>query len=515
MVTVHRGRVLESEVHGMTHSAVDFENVDSTGTAEIAPSPHKRVVDRLDHRLVNLLTVVGFGLPLIGYFWFLSRFSVNVVFGDQWDDVTVIKGSYVHFFDWGPMWAQHFENRIFFPNIVVVLLAHTVHFNIEVEEYLGAVLLVVATVFILWAHKRRSPSTPWLYYCPVAILILSVVQYGNTIWGFQLAWYMVMLCLASAILLLDRMALTWVAFLGALAVAVVGSFSSLQGLLIWPTGLVLLYYRRRSLLLVVVWIAGAVASIVLYFHNYEFTVTPAREFARQHPLAAAKFFLFAIGDVVGKPVAIGTSTPDNSIVVLFGLVIVVLAVATVVICGVRRDTQGTSPVGVALICFGLLFAAVVTQGRSFLGYAGASFSRYTTFDLLILVGIYLALIGRRLPAVDINQVASSPSVRPPPDTGRRASRGAGGWRDRVALPGALLVVLVAMVVQIPFGIHNGVQGGRSLFTINVKSASVLRNIDHASNAEIEEYLYFLESPSSIREKARTLEQHRLSLFGNG
>jgi hypothetical protein len=103
-----------------------------------SPSPivncvQNRIVDRLDHRLVIVLTVLGFGLPLIGYFSFVSHYGVNVVVGDQWNDVTVIRGSYQHFFDWGQMWAQANENRIFFPNVIVILLAHFGHFNIQTE----------------------------------------------------------------------------------------------------------------------------------------------------------------------------------------------------------------------------------------------------------------------------------------------------------------------------------------------------------------------------------------------
>ena len=326
---------------------------------------------------------------------------------------------------------------------------------------------------------------------------------------------MVLLSLAATVLLLDRVTLTWVTFLGALAAAVVGSFSSLQGLLIWPTGLVLLYFRRRSVPQIGVWIAAAVASTVLYFHNYKSSVSPDQQYASHHPVAALKFFLFAIGDVVGKPVGLGTSTSDNTIVVLFGLVIVVLAVGTVLICGVRRDERGASPVGIALICYGLLFAALITQGRSFLGYGAASFSRYTTFDLLILVGIYLALLGRRLHVPDGGQLEAKP-LTPPHSTSRwRHVCVAGGWIQRIALPSTLALVLVAIVIQIPFGAYNGVQGARHNYADNVKAASVLRNIDHASNAEISRYLFFLESPSGVRYQARILELHRLSVFANG
>src|ERR1022692_404524 len=478
------------------------------------PSSPKRIVGRLDPRLVNALTAFGFGLPVAGYFWFLERYSVNAVVGDQWDLIPMIKQSYVHFFDWGPMWAQHNENRIFFPNIILDLLVHADHFNVQTEEYLGAVMLFAAVVFIVWAHKRRSASTPWLYYCPVAFLAFSVVQYGNTIWGFQLAWYLVLLSLAAAILLLDRVRLTWFTLVGALAAAVVGSFSSLQGLLIWPAGLVLLYFRRRPLPQLGIWIAVAAASTVLYFRGYNFSESPFPQYARHHLLPALKFFLFAIGDVVGKPVGLGTSSPDDNFVILFGIVIVVLAIGTIVICGLRRDEHSGSPVGVALICCGLLFAALVTQGRSFLGLGAASFSRYTTFDILILVGIYLALLDRRPHPVDEGDLETNLSASFPSHS-HRHSRRSGRWLDRVALPCARIVLLVVILIQIPFGIYHGVQGGRNQYVFDVKAASVLRNINHAPNGEVSFYLFFLEPPASTRERARVLEDHHLSLFANG
>ena len=496
----------------MTRVTTDVSGDELMARVETEAPSRDRIVDRIDPRLVRLLTVLGFGLPLIGYLWLLVRYSVNTMYADQWSDVTVISQSYAHFFPWGPMWLQHFENRVFFPNIIVVLLAHTVHFNVQVEEYLGAVMLIASTAILVVVHKRRSRSLPWLYYCPVALLGLSVVQYQNTLWGFQLAWFMVLLALAVAILLLDRVDLSWLILGGAIVAAVVGSFSSLQGLLIWPAGLVLLYYRRRSLPCVGVWIAAAVASTVLYFHNYDFSVTPESQFARHHPLATIKFFLFAIGDVVGKPVSLGSTDTNNIYVVLFGLFIVALAVGTVVICGLRRDVRSSSPVGIALICYGLLFAALITQGRSFLGFGGASFSRYTTFDLLILVGIYLALLGR-VPGASLDLTSADPAVgqvrsHHPRRTGR-------GWWDRVALPGALAIVSVAMVVQISLGAYNGVQGARVLHGSDLKAASVLRNIDHVSDAQIADYLYFLEPPLVIRQQADTLKRHRLNVFAGG
>jgi hypothetical protein len=201
----------------VTDSIPDLVNLELGDDPELVVPDRKRIVDRMDPRLVNLLTGLGFGLPVFGYFYLLIRYSLNVIVGDQWVDITVINRSYSHIFDWGSLWAPHNENRIFFPNIIVVLLAHTEHFNIQVEEFLGAIMLIVATGLLIWAHKRRSPSCPWLYDCPVAFLTLSVAQWQNTLWGFQMAWYLVLLSLAAVIVLLDRGDLTWPIFAFAVA----------------------------------------------------------------------------------------------------------------------------------------------------------------------------------------------------------------------------------------------------------------------------------------------------------
>ena len=288
--------------------------------AVLPDDPGPRFIDRFDPRLVNVVTVLGFALPVAVYFWMIHRYSVNVIFGDQWDDVTVIGHSYSHLFDWGSLWAQHNENRIFFPNLIVLLLAHTTHFNIQVEEYLGAIMLVVATGLLIWAHKRRAISTPWLYYCPVALLVFSTVQYENSLWGFQMAWYLVLLSLATAIVLIDRPTLTWLTLAGAIVAGVVGSFSSLQGLLIWPAGLVLLYHRRRAVRFVAAWIAATAASIILYLYNFNTSATsgsPSHGYVLHHPVAAIKFYVFAVGDIVGLPRQY--NGPGSNPVLLLGL----------------------------------------------------------------------------------------------------------------------------------------------------------------------------------------------------
>ena len=238
---------------------------------EEGQAPHPRgtwKVGSLDPTVVKVLTFLGFAIPVGAYLALLAHYQVNAIVGDQWSDVQIISQSYAHFPDWSSLWGLHTDNRIFFPNLIVIGLAHTVSFNIEVEEYLSALMLLGAVALFIWAHKRRSPATPLLFYCPVAFVMLSFAQWQNTLWGFQMAWYLVLVSVALSMALLDWPRLAWPIFVGAVLVAVVASYSSVQGLLIWPVGLVLLYHRRRPTWAFVSWIVAALVTTALYFHNY-------------------------------------------------------------------------------------------------------------------------------------------------------------------------------------------------------------------------------------------------------
>ena len=235
---------------------------------------------------------------MIAYFWLIDHYARNVVFYDQWSDVRLVAHP-----SFSALWLQHNENRILFPNLVVLLLAHTTHLNIVVEEFLSATLLAGATALIALAHHRRSPSTPWFAYIPLVLLLFSLVQDGDTLWGFQLAWYMVLLALAGCMYLLDRPTLIRSVFVASLIVAVIGSFSSLQGLLIWPVGMVLNYQRRRGRSWQLGWILSGFITTVVYFYNLNSSAAnPSGSFALTHLSRSLTFFVTAIGNIFGGQV---------------------------------------------------------------------------------------------------------------------------------------------------------------------------------------------------------------------
>ena len=486
-----------------------------SASTESAPRPDRETgtwkLGGLNPSIVKALTAVGFAIPVFGYLALLRHYQMNALIGDQWYDVPVIRASYGHFPDWASLWGLHNGNRILFPNLIVVALAHTVRFNIEVEQWLGALMLLAATALFIFSHKRRSPQTPMLYYCPIAFLTLSFAQWQNTLWGFQMAWYLVLLSLAGTIALLDRPTLTVPTFVAAAVVAVVGSYSSTQGLLIWPVGLLLLYLRHRTRWTFVSWIAIAGATAAAYFYNFSY---PGRvdnpHNALDHPWETVKFFIYALGDVVG--VQPQNRVPANGAVMVFGVVILLLAVLVLIKWGFRRDEHSGVPIGIALIAFGLMFALLFTESRVILGLRAAAQSRYTTNDILVLAGIYVATLSGLSSSVRTRSKHGGEGERRQP---QRTFAWVRRCLDRVDRRTIRWLAIAAILIQVASSVHYGLPGARQFHQSSVVSADITRNINHESNATVTYGLgiFVPESPVWFREQAQFLREHHLSLFG--
>jgi hypothetical protein len=99
--------------------------------------------------LPAVLGVTVLAIPAAAYFWFIDRFSVNVVDVDQWSNIKLIQSWHKGGLSFGDLWAPHFDHRVLFPNFIVLGLAQFTHFNVIIEEYISAVMLVATTAVVI------------------------------------------------------------------------------------------------------------------------------------------------------------------------------------------------------------------------------------------------------------------------------------------------------------------------------------------------------------------------------
>jgi hypothetical protein len=438
------------------------------------PVPTRRIA-------LPILTFVSFAAPVLAYFWFVDHFALNMIWGDQWSDLGVISHAYSGHLTLSTLWAQHTENRILFPNLIVLLLAYTTHFNIVDEEFLSATILVLSITLLIIGHRRRSPTTPWIFYSPVAILMLSVVQSGNMLWGFQFAWYLVLLALSVALVLCDSPKWNWFVTAGAISAAIVGSFSSLQGLLIWPAGLLILLLRNRPRCFMFAWIGAAAVTTTIFFVNFNAEAGGTNGYILDHPLEGVRFFFFSVGNVIGAH--------GGNVSVALGFLIVLTSLWLIVSAVVQRQDDDATPLGVALICFGLLFASTIAIGRASAGLDAGGGSRYTTFDLLTLVGCYLVLLSRH------------------------GAEAPGRPRDGVLQLASGVAVGAIICLQVVLGTSNGLNDARSWHNTQIQASEVIVNIKEAPDSMVERVLVVNPAVVSYtRQMTRFAQTNHLSLF---
>ncbi len=455
-----------------------------------------------------VLTILGFALPVGVFLGSIAYYSVNVVMSDNLSIMPFLKASQTHLIPWGPLWAQYHQDRSFFPNALALVLAHTDHLDMRVEDFIGGLMMVVGTALLIWAHKRRSPSCPWLYYCPVAFVTLSFAEFANTFLG-GVSWYLTFLALAATIVLLDALRAPRLAYAGAVAAAVVGSYSSFAGLLIWPTGLVLLYLRGRGWRPMTVWVLCCGLTTALYFRNFAFNggAHPTVGYLAHHLWLGMMIFLTAVGDLFGVAVTPGSSS--EVIIQLLGGLILIVAAVTVVTAVRNRGAGDGGPIGVAMICFGVLFALSVADGRIGFGPAGAAASRYTTYDLLILVGAYLGLLGTRHATVTSTTGPGLDPASAIEEVGTR-HRSQISWHAGASV--AFAVALTVMFLQVVLGNQNGLRDERAFHRQQLTAAKYLRAYRYTPDYALSSPIDWWRTGSWIRQNASIADALHLSVF---
>ena len=275
--------------------------------------------------------------------------------------------------------------------------------NARVMVLLSA--LSFSAAFLIYLNLLHSYLRRSLTLCSVlatGVVWFGLLDYFNALWDFQFAWYFIILMFVASLWLLLRDGLGTAAFLGAMATAVLGSYSSVQGLLIWVVGLLCLawplwhdrrQWNRIRSIQVGTWVIAAGITTALYYWNFapsetgQFVPVTVRPplWSLHHPLHLAQFFIVDIGNLVPRG---GVALRET-----LGVAILAAAVGVVIDCIRRQRSSRLLPLPIALIAFGLAYDWLVSVGRLSLGLDYAVKSQYTMPNVVLLVGVVTYLVG--------------------------------------------------------------------------------------------------------------------------
>ena len=208
-------------------------------------------------------------LPALIMLFYIRSFGINLVYWDQWDFLPYLEKLFQGTLTIEDIFSQHNEHRLFFPRLIMLVLAGITHYNTVAEMYASWVICICSgiAVFLLFRWMFAKSCNICLYFIPVSWIIFSIRQYENLLWGFQIQIFLCVLGMVIAIAMLEFSEKNLYFFLVSIAGAVIASYSFMNGLSVWPAGLVMIWlssnHRTQKLIL---WVISGAITVFLYFY---------------------------------------------------------------------------------------------------------------------------------------------------------------------------------------------------------------------------------------------------------
>ncbi|MEG4518256.1 MULTISPECIES: hypothetical protein [unclassified Microcoleus] len=328
-------------------------------------------------------------IPVVLLIGFVANFSVNVPVDDEWRLASLFEKIAAGNVTFNDFWALHSNHRILFPKIIIAILAFASQWNINYQLCLSiglAGITFIAMYKLSSMQVKNVGDDLWhLANILTCILLFSLVQHENWLWGFQLAWFLVNLCFVAAVYALssNRKFLPNIKISIAALFCFIASFSLAQGLLSWLAAIPAVaaleekaVEKRKRLIL---WILLFAATCAVYSIDYH----PSRKTSiislLNKPLVVIDYFLSLLGSPIVR-------TPGLS--ALVGLLIF----ATFLFLGFhfgRKITEHREALPwLSIGFFSVLSSLFITGGRAEFGAIHAlESSRYTTNSILLLIAL--------------------------------------------------------------------------------------------------------------------------------
>jgi hypothetical protein len=335
------------------------------------------------------------------YLIYIVHYAVDAPAGDDWSVIATVDSALHGHLTFNALWDQHFESRMLFPNLLFITAGFIDRYNLRSIIILSA-LIYIASFFLLLVMVRAYIGRA---LTALPTLILGLVWFSlcaciDALWAFQIAWYMVVLALVCLLYVLLVAKISWGASLAlGIAAAVVASYSAVQGLLLWPVGLLVLLWAtpwvRRTYVQAGIWVAACVATSAFYLRHFAvaFTVTlcPPKAnctagYALTHPVQFASYSLRLMGNLFPSTTE-STGLPQE----LLGLLLCIAGAFVIVQSFRERRGMTRLPLPLALVVFAALNDGSLVVGR--LGFGSPGDGEYTLPQVVLLAGILIYIWG--------------------------------------------------------------------------------------------------------------------------
>ena len=421
--------------------------------------------------------------PVSTGFLYVYLFGVNIPFWDQWELVSLFEKINTGNLTFQDLFSQHNEHRIFFPRIIMLIIAFLTGYNNKSEMYFIEFLLLISLIICFLVIKKsfniNIKSIPY-WFIPVPFLIFTLKQYENMLWGFQIGFVMVQtmsLITIYFIFLLSKTELKkfkYIYFISSLTSGIITSFSSIMGLFIWPSGMIQIvisqFKKKDKIVYTLTWSITGIITWIIYFINYHKPCHhPDMFIFLYNPIFFSKYLFTCIGTALFW-------YKNNAF--LGGTLFFFILLKTLYYLYKNKRLKDNS-FWIGGLIFSLLTVISISIGRCGLGIEQSMSSRYITFSIILFISLYLILI-------DLNM-----------------------QKKHILIKSLLILLIFLILISIPYSYTMGFYTGKNKKNYLEATIPSLLNYGKAKKEDMEK-LY----PSSeiLKQRAAFLKKNNMSIF---
>lgn len=332
--------------------------------------------------LINLKVslYITFALSISIYLIYLLVGSVNIVLADDWELLNyydIIKTSNKNIFELlSFLFNQHNEHRIFFSRIISLPILELTRWNTSIITYISFAIYLIGCFLILKYFYKKNNNYILILMSFLFIILFSLKQRENIIWSFQIAWYIIftstVLSFYFYYIYTRNSKNIYIIF--SIIFAIIASFSSAQGLIIWPSFLILsiLFYlskeiniiNKKSLIIILLF---GIICFILYFKGYH---KPSND-----------GYIFSSKTINNFFIGISSSLYKN---LFLGIVLFLLSIFITIYMIINKKVyDNIFPMLLLIFSYGFILS--ITISRSSYGIV----SRYITFTNLLPIALFI------------------------------------------------------------------------------------------------------------------------------
>jgi len=347
-----------------------------------------------------LIALCASAIPVLYLAYYIYSFSSALPVNDQWDVAPFIVSAKEGHLDLRQLFHFHNEHLIAIPRLLFAGLA--LFFTWDNRAECWVTFVFVATIFglvcrLVLRGRERGEMISVVAVVVAAVFLFSTTQWQNWLWGFQLAWPIPVLALTAAIPPLCRgrgSVATGVVIVAVTMVAVLSMGSGFMVPLILFVILAGRYLRGRDRsILPWLTISGCLTGLSIGFFLANRPPT-----ARPIHLGMNSFQGMAL--LLANPFLDYTrSLPESlSLLLWTASALSVVLVVLFIWFSVRGFWANAleNPLfatGFALAAWALLSVTTISLARANLGFEGLAQSRYTSYAVLLPVGLLLMAVA--------------------------------------------------------------------------------------------------------------------------